>query len=324
MRNKSKKIFGIMALALCFALSLSACAGKRESMRILVLSGSTGLGMVKLMEDAETGKTANTYSFEVFDAPETLLPDVMSGNFTVAALPTNVAARLYQKTGGKVQMLAVNTLGVLYLLQCGTADVKAMSDLKGKMVYATGQGATPQYALEYVLRKNGLVPGTDVEIEYFATADEVVAHASDGALLLLPEPKVTALTGQREDLSMVLDWTEEWNKVCQTPLVQGCVVVNPDFAAAHPQAVQTFLDEYEASVEYVKTHPKEASAAVAQYGIIPKAPLAEKAIPRSNLTFLTGTEMKAALEGFYGVLFDADPASVGGQLPDGGFYYGAS
>lgn len=288
--------------------------------RIAALSGSTGLGMAKLMSDNEAKTTVNRYTFDVYDAPETLLPEITAKKYDIAALPTNVAAKLYNKTDGDLQILAVNTLGVLYLLEIGTQNVKSVTDLAGKTVYTTGQGSTPEYALKYILEKNGV---TDCNIVFETTADGVVAHAGEGALLMLPEPKVTAVKGQVEGVTVALDMTAEWNKICSTPMAQGCVVVTKEFAQKNPQAVAAFLNEYKASIEYVKNNVDDASVLVAKYGIIPKAPLAAKAIPNSNLTFLAGSDMKAVLTPFYQVLFNADKTSVGGKLPADDFYYGA-
>ncbi len=286
--------------------------------RVAALSGSTGLGMAKLMEDAETKTTVNNYTFDVFDAPETLLPEITAKKYDIAALPTNVAAKLYNKTNGQLQILAVNTLGVLYLLEIGTQNVKSVADLSGKTVYTTGQGSTPEYALKYILEKNGV---TDCNIVFETTADLVVSHAQEGALLMLPEPKVTAVKGQVQNVTVALDMTAEWNKVCDTPMAQGCVVVTKDFAEANPRAVNQFLKEYEASINYVKENVEEASLLVAKFGIIPKAPLAAKAIPNSNLTFSCGMAMKDMLTPFYQVLFNADASSIGGKMPANDFYY---
>lgn len=288
--------------------------------RVAALSGSTGLGMAKLMNDAEAQTTVNRYTFDVYDAPETLLPEITAKKYDIAALPTNVAAKLYNKTNGELQILAVNTLGVLYMLEIGTQNVKSVADLSGKTVYTTGQGSTPEYALKYILEKSGV---TDCNIVFETTADLVVTHAEEGAVLMLPEPKVTAVKGQLQNVTVALDMTAEWNKVCDTPMAQGCVVVTKDFAKANPEAVAQFLKEYEASINFVKNNVDEASQMVAKFKIIPKAPLAAKAIPNSNLTFLAGSNMKDTLVPFYQVLFNAEASSIGGKLPVNDFYYGA-
>ena len=324
---KLKKVLTLL-LAVVLTLSLFACApaddGEAVKVRVAALSGATGLGMAKLMEDAAQGTAKNDYSFDVYDAPEVLLPEITSGKYDIAALPTNVAAKLYNNTKGKIQILALNTLGVLYMLEIGTANVKSIADLRGKTIYTTGQGSTPEYMLKYVLEQNGLTVGTDVQIVFETTADGVVTHASEGAVLMLPEPKVTAVKGQLGNVTVALNMTDEWNKVCSTPLAQGCVVVNKEFAEKNPEAVAAFLEEYEASITYVRDNAAEASLLVEKFKIIPKAALAEKAIPNSNLTFLAGKEMKAALVPLYQVLFNAQASSVGGALPADDFYYGAN
>ena len=317
-----------LLLAVVLTLSLFACApaddGEGVKVRVAALSGATGLGMAKLMEDAAQGTAKNDYSFDVYDAPEVLLPEITSDKYDIAALPTNVAAKLYNNTKGKIQILALNTLGVLYMLEIGTSNVKSIADLRGKTIYTTGQGSTPEYMLKYVLEKNGLTVGTDVQIVFETTADGVVSHAAEGAVLMLPEPKVTAVKGQLGNVTVALNMTDEWNKVCSTPLAQGCVVVNKEFAEKNPEAVAAFLEEYEASITYVRENAAAASLLVEKFKIIPKAALAEKAIPNSNLTFLAGKDMKAALVPLYQVLFNAQASSVGGALPADDFYYGAN
>lgn len=339
------KAFLALFLALVLSASLFACAPAQENptgssdtgsqnsnsdntqdtfngadVKVAALSGSTGLGMAKLMNDAEAKTTVNRYTFDVYDAPETLLPEITAKKYDIAALPTNVAAKLYNKNNGELQILAVNTLGVLYLLEIGTQNIKSVADLSGKTVYTTGQGSTPEYALKYILEKNGV---TDCNIVFETTADLVVSHAAEGAILMLPEPKVTAVKGQVQNVTVALDMTAEWNKVCDTPMAQGCVVVTKDFAKANPEAVAQFLKEYEASINFVKGNVEEASQMVAKFKIIPKAPLAAKAIPNSNLTYLAGKDMKDILVPFYTVLFNAEPSSIGGKLPADDFYYGA-
>ncbi len=339
------KTFLAFFLALVLSVSLFACAPAQENpsgtgdagtqnsnpdntqnaftgvdVKVAALSGSTGLGMAKLMNDAEAKTTVNRYTFDVYDAPETLLPEITAKKYDIAALPTNVAAKLYNKTNGELQILAVNTLGVLYMLEIGTQSIKSVADLSGKTVYTTGQGSTPEYALKYILEKNGVA---DCNIVFETTADLVVSHAEEGAVLMLPEPKVTAVKGQLQNVTVALDMTAEWNKVCDTPMAQGCVVVTKAFAQANPEAVAQFLKEYEASVNFVKGNVEEASQMVAKFKIIPKAPLAAKAIPNSNLTYLAGKDMKDGLVPFYTVLFNAEPSSIGGKLPADDFYYGA-
>ena len=322
-----KKVLTLL-LAVVLTLSLFACApaddGEGVKVRVAALSGATGLGMAKLMEDAAQGTAKNDYSFDVYDAPEVLLPEITSDKYDIAALPTNVAAKLYNNTKGKIQILALNTLGVLYMLEIGTSNVKSIADLRGKTIYTTGQGSTPEYMLKYILEKNGLTVGTDVQIVFETTADGVVSHAAEGAVLMLPEPKVTAVKGQLGNVTVALNMTDEWNKVCSTPLAQGCVVVNKEFAEKNPEAVAAFLEEYEASITYVRENAAAASLLVEKFKIIPKAALAEKAIPNSNLTFLAGKDMKAALVPLYQVLFNAQASSVGGALPADDFYYGAN
>mgnify|MGYP000740798886 FL=1 len=233
---------------------------------------------------------------------------------------------LYNKTGGAVEVAAVNTLGVLYVVTTGD-DITSVADLAGKTIYTTGKGTTPEYVLNYVLTQNGLTPGEDVTIEYMSEATEVLAamQASSGyPVAMLPQPYVTTAQMQMEGLKVALDMTEEWDKVSpDSALVTGVVVARKEFVEQNEAAFNEFLEDYKASTEFVNANVDEAAALVAGYEIVPKEPIAQKALPECNITFISGADMKAKVSGYLKVLYDQNPEAVGGTLPDDAFYYGA-
>lgn len=284
------------------------------------------MGMVELMQSAEDGKARHDYAVTMYGTPDEIVPKIVSGELDVAAVPTNLASVLYNKTKGAVQMVAVNTLGVFYVVENGDT-VKSLADLKGKTVYTTGKGANPEYVLNYLLRENGLDPEKDLTVEYKSEATEVAAAlqtAGAGAVAMLPQPYVTVVAQKMPELRVALDMTQEWNKVNpDSGLVSGVLVARRDFIAEHEAAFAEFLEDYKNSTMYVNENVEAASELVAKYGIIEKAPLAAKAIPQCNITYLDGKEMKAAASGYLKVLFDQDAKSVGGALPGDDFYYGA-
>ena len=346
-------------LALTLALSLGACSGgetpatsstslpaaSQESssqaesassqeaapeatgvtMKVAALRGPTAMGMVKLMDDAAQGATANGYEFTLAGSADEILGQIIQGEFDVAAVPTNLAATLYNRTEGQVKLLALNTLGVLYIVEQGDA-IQSVEDLRGRTIYATGKGSTPEYALNYVLTQNGLTPGTDVTVEYRSEHAELAALLSQGQadLALLPQPFVSTVLAQNSNVRVALDLTEEWDKAAQGAgqLTMGCVVVQDAFLQEHPEAVEAFLAEYKASVDFV-TDPANLDAAaelIAGQEIVASAEIAKAALPQCGIVFLTGQEMKDAASGFLSVLYEADPQSVGGTLPDDSLY----
>lgn len=321
-----KKIFALL-LALVLSLGLFACTKEeapKTDVKVATLKGPTGIGMVHLMKKADEGSAKNNYTFSIESAPDAIQALIVNGDVDIAAVPTNLAAALYKKTDGAIKVAAVNTLGVLYILENGNT-INSVGDLRGKTLYATGQASTPEYILNYVLTKNGLTPGVDVTIEYMSEHSELAtALASNTAAIgMLPEPNVTATLSQNAELRIALDLTKEWEKVCgegNVP-VQGCIVVSKNFAENSKAALDAFLEEYAASVEFVNGSIEDASVLVEEYGIMAKAALAKKAIPNCNIVFKTGDEMKTLLGDFLKVLFDANPKSVGGTLPDDAFYY---
>ena len=296
------------------------------SYSIAGLKGPTTMGMVKLMDDAEQGLYDNTYTVTMYGAADEIVPLLSKGELDMAAVPANLAATLYQKLEGKVHVAAVNTLGVLYVVTTGNVEVTSVADLAGKTVYSTGKGTTPEYALNYILTQNGLDPAKDLTIEYKSEATEVLSamQTAGDAVAVLPQPYVTTAQMQVEGLKVALDLTEEWNKVSpDSALVTGVLLARTDVIEANPAAFDQFLADYQASIEWVNANTAYAAQLVAKYEIVPKAEVAEKALPACNITWLAGSEMKDKLSGYLQTLYDQDPASVGGAMPDDGFYYGA-
>ncbi|MBD5101864.1 MAG: ABC transporter substrate-binding protein [Subdoligranulum sp.] len=298
----------------------------RTTFRIASLKGPTTMGLVGLMDDADNGRARHDYQVTMHGTADEIAPQLLQGQIDIALVPCNLASVLYNKTGGAIEVAAVNTLGVLYVVTTSD-EIKSVADLAGKTIYTTGKGTTPEFALNYVLTQNGLTPGEDVTIEFMSEATEVLAAmqlSSGYPIAMLPQPYVTTAQMQVEGLHTALDLTEEWDKVSpDSALVTGVVVVRREFAEQNPDALREFLEDYKASTEFVNSDTDAAAALVAHYEIVPKEEVARKALPACNITFLDGAPMKEKISGYLQVLFDQDPQSVGGALPDDAFYYGA-
>ncbi|SDI05183.1 NitT/TauT family transport system substrate-binding protein [Pseudobutyrivibrio sp. 49] len=295
--------------------------------KVAALKGPTAMGMVKLMDDSDKGDTAtNHYTFTISAAPDEITPQIIQGNVDIAAVPANLASVLYNKTEGQVQVLAINTLGVLYIVENGET-VKSVDDLKGKTIYASGKGATPEYALNYMLSSYGINPQKDVTIEYKAEHAECVSALlnDDNGVAMLPQPFATTALMQNENMRLAIDMTTEWENIANandsnTTLVTGVVVARKAFVDEHPEAVKLFMEQYEASTKYTNDNIEDASALIENYDII-KAAVAQKAIPYCNITFISGDDMKEKLGGYLDELFNQNPEAVGGQVPADEFYY---
>lgn len=299
----------------------------RLTIRIASLRGPTTMGLVGLMRDAETGAGAQDYEVTVHGSPDEVVPRVLRGEVDVALLPANLAAVLYNRTltedGSQVAVAAINTLGVLEVLEAGDT-VDAITDLAGTTVYSTGKGATPELVLNHLLAAHGLDPATDLTVEYRSEATEVAAllASTPGAIGVLPQPYVTVLTTQNPSVRRALSLTEEWEKVSgDSAMVTGVLVVRTAFAEENPEAFADLLADYEASTAFTTSEPAAAARLIADAGIVPSAAVAEAALPACNITYVDGDEMRTLLGGYLEVLHEADPASVGGDLPGDGFYH---
>ena len=286
---------------------------------IMVLNGTTGFGMASLMDAAAKGEAAQEYNFTVETDASNIVAALANGSVDIAALPTNAAAAVYNKTQGKVQVLALNTLGVLYLVTDGTVTVESMADLEGQTVYAPAQN--PSFIFQHIVDANGLKNVT-VDNTYAQPADLNTAVASGEVhIAVLPEPMVTVAKSKNADLKVALDLTAEWDKVSEPgSLVQGCVVVRKDFVVENSVAVNTFLNEYGASIEALTTDVEGTAAKIEATGIFAKAAVAAKAIPNCNVCFIAGEQMKTAMAEFMNIMFQVAPASVGGAVPGDDFY----
>ncbi|MFR2458261.1 MAG: ABC transporter substrate-binding protein [Christensenellales bacterium] len=316
-----------MLLALTLVL-IMGCAQAEDStsettaVRIGALKGPTSMGMAQMLKDAADGNS--NYQFTIAGAPDEITALLVKGELDVAAVPSNLASVLYNNTNGGVKVAMINTLGILYVVEAGDT-VNSIADLKGRTVYSSGKGATPEYSVDYILSQNGIDPETDVTVEFKSEHTELAAALQSGTadLAVLPEPFVTTVLAGNDNLRVALNLNEEWDKVSDgSGMVTGVLVVRSEFAEQHPDELTALLEAYEQSVNFVNENPAEAAAIIEQNGIA-KAAVAEQAIPKCNIVFISGNEMRTKVEGFLEILFDMNPKAVGGALPGDDFYYGA-
>jgi len=298
-------------------------ADKTVKANVFMISGPTGIGAVNLMSADEAGTAKGDYEFTVVANPTEIVAKISNKEADIAAVATNMASTIYNKTNGGVTVLAVNTLGVLNVLTNGT-EINTLADLKGKKVYTTGQGANPEYVIDYLLEKNGVNPDTDVDLQFKAEGTELVSvWATDPtAVIIAPQPVASSVLAKYKGSKLAIDLTDEWDKVGEnSALMMGCVIVRNEFLNANKATVDLFLEEYEASIKKATEDLDGTAALCEKYGIVAKAAVAKKAIPASNICFVTGNEMKTKLSGYLAVLFAADKKAVGGKLPADDFYY---
>ncbi len=323
--NRVKKST-VLFLALLMTITLISFPASAEETQVNfgVLSGPTGVGAAKLLTDADTKETENSYSYIIAEDNSEIVSGLTTGELDIACMASNTALNLYNQDG-KIQTIALGTRGVLHILESGGKEnIQSFADLAGHTIYSTGQGANPEYVLRYLLTENGIDPDTDVEI-VFADATEISAGLISGEIetAMLPVPAATAAILQsdgtvRDAIDVNTAWEESGDG---SSLIMTAVVARTDFIEEHPEAVDTFLQEYESSIDFVNSNIDEASEMIADLGITASDKIAAAAIPQCNLVFISGEDMEPAIADYYQVLYDADPASVGGSLPDDGFYY---
>lgn len=342
MKTKTKKLLSVISMLLCI-LMLGACTPKDTAdtqtnapadknapvgatVKIATLNGPTTVGALGLLKGDASEGSINTYTYDqIYASADAFAPQLLKGEIQAAIIPANAAATIAKNSGGKIQIAAINNLGVLYILEKGNS-INSIADLRGKTIVSTGAGTTPQYSLEYVLKKNGLTVGTDVTVEYKSEAQEVLAALKQGKadIAMLPQPAATNAQKAVEGLRIALDLNEEWTKVEKNAaLVTGVLVVNTKFAAENPDAVKALLADYKKSCDMANDNVDKTAEYLCEFkiGNITNVEIAKTAIPKCNIKFVAGAEMKAAVGGYLAILFESDPASVGGTLPADSLYY---
>lgn len=313
-----KKFLAIL-LSLIIIIGATACSKTKKTdvtVNIGVLKGPTGMSAAWLMDQNDQKLSANEYNFTVAGTPDAITGQLINGDMDIAALPTNAISALYNKTEGKISVLGVNALGVLYILENGNS-INSVSDLAGKTVLASGKGSTAEYVLNYILEKNGVI----AEIVWAAEHSEAATLALKGDydIVMLPEPFVTNVTAKSDAFRVALDLTEEWEALGSGELTMGGIAVRTAFLEEHPDAVKAFVDEYGKSVAFTNAQPEDAAKLIAKYEIAAEE-VAKNAIPRCNIVWLHGKDYKAVLENFLGVVYNANPAGIGGKMPGDDFY----
>lgn len=316
-----KKFVSIL-MTLILTLSLATCAVAEPLADVAALKGPTAMGMVKMMND----DAGANWNFSIAAAADEIAPKLIQGELDIAAVPANLAATLYNKTQGKVQVLAINTLGVLYIIENGET-VQSVADLKGRTIYSAGQGATPEYALNYILKENGIDPVNDVNIIFSKEHTECLNAVlnDENAVALLPQPFVTTAMSKAPGVRIALDLNQLWadvqeGKENQSALLTGVVVARTEFVENNPEAVNAFMDAYAASVLFANENVDKTAALIGAYEIVPEA-VAKAALPYCCIVMIEGEEMAEKLSGYLQVLFDQNPASVGGAMPNEDFYF---
>lgn len=326
-----KKLLSLVLVFVLLLLPMAACQtptpetppAEAPTVRVAGMKGPTSIGLVTLAKNAENKTTENKYDIDMtYAKADAIVPKLVQGELDMAALPANVAASLYNSTEGKIRVLAVNTLGVVNIVEKGDT-IHSFSDLVGKKIYAVGRGTTPEYALRYLLSENG-VSFDDLNVEWRNEATEILPllKNEEGAVAMIPQPFVTAAQMQVEGLRIALNFNEEWEKLENgSTFVTGVMVVRTAFLEEHPEVVANFLDEYENSVMASYHSPDSVAALAVEYGLIAALPLAQRAVPHCAQMYIDGAEMKSALSSYLATLHALAPASIGGKMPSDAFYY---
>ena len=309
-----------MAIAAASFCSCKVASEEVVSVRVGALSGPTTIGIVNLINDSANGQLETDYQLTMATQHDEIAAAINAGDLDIALIPANLAAVLYNRTEGGIRAIDINTYGVLYCIS-NDDSISSVSDLAGKTVITTGQGATPEYAINYLLDQYGV---TDCTLDFKTEGAEVVAslQADPNQIAILPQPAATAALAQVEGLISNFSLNDEWNSVSpDSAFVTGVTVVRTAFLEEHSDLVERFLVDHHNSVIKSVEDLEGTAQRVVDQGIIGAVPVAQRAIPLCNIACVTGADMKNDLSAYLQTLFDANPQSIGGALPGDDFYW---
>ncbi len=320
-----KLVNTVLASVIAIGMLAGCSTPEPEDLKVRVgsLSGPTTIGIVNLMNDVDTAENDTNYEFTVATQPDEIAAALNAGDLDIALIPANLASVLYNRTEGGIEVIDINTYGVLYCLSTDSS-IQSIGSLAGRTVITTGQGATPEYAINYLLGQYGI---TDCTLDFKTEGAEVIASLQENPdqIAILPQPAATAAMAQVEGLGIAFSLDDEWSGVTSdSRLVTGVTVVRTAFAEEHPEAVASFIEDHRGSVDEANNNVEQTAQLVVDAGIVGAAPIAQRAIPLCNIVCVTGDQMRTDLQGYLQTLYDANPQAVGGALPGDDFYYQAS
>ena len=320
-----KLVNTVLASVIAIGMLAGCSTPEPEDLKVRVgsLSGPTTIGIVNLMNDVDTAENDTNYEFTVATQPDEIATALNAGDLDIALIPANLASVLYNRTEGGIEVIDINTYGVLYCLSTDSS-IQSIGSLARRTVITTGQGATPEYAINYLLGQYGI---TDCTLDFKTEGAEVIASLQENPdqIAILPQPAATAAMAQVEGLGIAFSLDDEWSGVTSdSRLVTGVTVVRTAFAEEHPEAVASFIEDHRESVDEANNNVEQTAQLVVDAGIVGAAPIAQRAIPLCNIVCVTGDQMRTDLQGYLQTLYDANPQAVGGALPGDDFYYQAS
>jgi NitT/TauT family transport system substrate-binding protein len=289
---------------------------------IASLKGPTSIGMIKMHEDHPSLGESITTNYEIVASPDIMISKILSKEVDIATLPTNVAAKLYNK-GLNLKLAAIVGENVLYVLSQGN-KITSWESLKGKKINVISKGSTPDVVFRYLLKKNNIDPVTDVNLDYSVEQVELSQLMISGKadLAILPEPFVTMVLTKNSNVNLAFDFGKEWAKVRNgQSLPMSCLVINADLAKSNPEAITAFLEKYKESIQWVNSNIGDAAKLVEKFKIGMDAVTAQEAIPRCNIKYTDSNQSKDLVNDYMKTMFDFSPEDIGGKIPDEKFYY---
>jgi NitT/TauT family transport system substrate-binding protein len=300
-----------------------AAAKKTEpiSIKVAAPTGAPTLSMIKMIKEQPALGEQVQVSYESIKSPDLVASRIISGEIDIAVVPTNLAATLYNK-GADYKLAAASVWGILYVI--GNEKIESWEDLRGKEIHTMGRGLTPDILLRYLLTKNGLDPEKDVKLTYMGEATELASTyiAGKSAISVIPEPALANVMLKKPDTLILLDLQKEWAKLNPdaSSYPQASLIIKNDLIEKNPEFVETFLQEYEKSIDWLASNGETAGtySEDLQTGISKQAVI--NGLQRSNIYYRDSKDAKEAIDKYMKILLDYSPEVIGGKLPDEGFY----
>jgi NitT/TauT family transport system substrate-binding protein len=333
MQQRRRLLAGLVgAAALLTGLPGSALAATGRLPK-LVLAGPPAMvsaPLIHMLESSALVDIADSVEFHTWKDPDQLRVLALGGKADFVAMPTNVAANLYNRGVG-LKLLNVSVWGSLWLVS-RDKNAKTLADFRGREIAMPFRADMPDIVFGLLAEKQGLDVKKDFQLRYVASPLDamqlLVSRRVDHALLSEPAVSMALRKTHSFPVSLVApdlyrsaNLQQEWGRLFQREARIPQAGIAAIGQAVHDEKLQArVMAAYEQSLLWCQKNPLKCGEMVARRieQLSPEAVADSLAV--SQTRHVTATVAKPELEFFFAQLHAKNPALVGGKLPADGFY----
>lgn len=315
------------------AFNATATTNTALPVKKLVLAGppaGVSNGLIHLLANDGLAELADEVEFILWSNPDQLRALALNGKVDFIAMPTNVAANLYNR-GAPLKLLNISQWGALWMIS-RDPNMKTLADFKGQEIAIPFRADMPDIVFTHLAERQGLTPNKDFKLNYTATPMDamqlLIMRRIDHALLSEPAVSMALRKTKSFPVSLIapelhrsVNLQQEWSRVMGTEarIPQAGIAVMGN-KADNPQLVARFEEAYAQATRWCQENQQKCAEEVAAKIPMLSAEAVADALAAQGNYYATAFDAQQELEAFLEILLAKQPASVGGKLPNADFY----